>query len=191
MNAKPELRLLVNPETGEVVEDQRDILIRQLEDEKRGQSLQIGLLKKELRELAAVEPEAQVILDVLSYWKERCKPTARIALKGKRWAKVRARLRDRFDDREPWTADELKLAVDGALLDPWLNGTDRDSKGFLDAETIFRDSEMVEKLRDLAAGFEAKAGVGVGELLAVSSDLGFVDWQFLLQTCSCGHRPHP
>jgi hypothetical protein len=185
------LRLLINPQTGEVVEDERDILIHQLEAEKRGQSLQIGLLKKELRELRAVEPEAQHIKEVLGYWREKCNPNATaIAPGGKRWEKVRARFRDNLDGRDSWTTAELKLAVDGALLDPFLNGTDPKSKadGFLDATTIFRDDKQVERLMHLAVGFKVKAGVGVPELLEVGDQLGHVSWNFLLQTCSCGHK---
>ena len=53
---------------------------------------------------------------------------------------------------------------------------------------VYRDPEQVQTLRDLAIGFEAKAGVGLGELLDVSYELRFVNWKHLLRVCCCGHR---
>jgi hypothetical protein len=180
---------VVDAETGELVrDDDRDILIEQLERELRGKQLAIGKLKRELRDLRAVEPEALIVRDVLDYWRERCKPRATIAIGGKRWEKVRARLRDQLDRGKPFTPAELKLAVDGALLDPWLSGRDRRSKGYLDAETIFRDAEMVERLRDLAVGFDAETGVAIHDLLDVADALRLVHWPMLLEGCVCGHR---
>lgn len=185
---RPDLRL-IDAATGEIVKhDEREILVEQLQAELRGKSLTIGKLKRELKELRAVEPEAETIRGVLEYWRSKCSPRAQIAIAGKRWEKVRARLRDKLDGRDPWTPPELKLAVDGALLDPWLSGRDRRSRGYLDAETIFRDAEMVEKLRNLAIGFEARAGLAVGELLDVADELALVDWKLLLRVCVCRHR---
>jgi hypothetical protein len=185
---RPQLHL-VNAATGELVEhDDRDIQIEQLESELRGKRLAIGKLKRELKELRSVEPEAEIVRDVLTYWQQKCAPRSTIAPGGKRWEKVRARLKDKLDGRDPWTPDELKLAVDGALLDPWLNGTAPKSKGYLDAETIFRDAEMVEKLRNLALGFKATAGVGLGDLLDVTAELGTANWSHLLKVCVCQHR---
>lgn len=188
MPERPQLHL-IDASTGEIVEhNEHDILIDQLQAELKGKSLQIGKLKREVRDLRATDPEAQTIRDVLSYWQERCAPRTHIAIAGKRWEKVRARLRDQLDGRGPWTPDELKLAVDGALLDPWLSGRDKGSKGYLDAETIFRDAEMVEKLRNLAVGFDARAGVGLGDLLDGIDQLAHVDWKHLLLVCLCDHR---
>lgn len=184
---RPQLRL-IDSHTGEVVEDEREILIEQLEAEKKGQSLQIGRLKRELKELRAVEPEAKTIREILDYWRGLCKPTAVIVPASKRWEKVRARLKERMDERDPWTPAELRLAVDGALLDPWLNGRARGSKGYLDAVTIFRDAEMVEKLRDLALGFKAEASIEVRDLLDVAAELRIVSWRQVLRLCECGHR---
>lgn len=187
MPERPQLRL-IDSNTGEVVEDEREVLIEQLTADLRTKQLAIGKLKRELKELRAVEPEAKVIRDVLGYWRDACKPSAQIAPASRRWEKVRARLKDRLDDRDPWTPAELKLAVDGALLDPWINGRARGSRGYLDAVTIFRDAEMVEKLRDLALGFKAQASVGVRDLIAVSAELRVVDWRQVLRLCECGHR---
>jgi hypothetical protein len=190
VSARPQLHL-VDAHTGEIVpqrDDDRDILIEEQQAKLTAAHLQIGKLKKELRDLRAVEPEALVIKDVLDYWRERCKPTATIAVGGKRWEKVRGRMKDNLDRGHPFTPAELKLAVDGALLDPWLSGRDRKSKGYLDAETIFRDAEMVERLLSLAVGFEANAGVGLGELLEVADEMLFVGWPMLLEQCTCSHR---
>jgi hypothetical protein len=185
---RPQLHL-VDLQTGELVpQDDREILIEQLQGELKGKSLQIGKLKRELRELRSVEPEAETVREILEYWRERCSPRATLAPGGKRWEKVRARLKDKLDDREPWTPAELKLAVDGALLDPWLSGKAKGSKGYLDAETIYRDAEQVEKCRNLALGFQASAGIGLGDLLDVIDQLGGVDWKHILQVCVCGCR---
>jgi hypothetical protein len=179
---------VVNAETGELVEDERDVLIEQLQADLQGKILAIGKLKRELRHLRAVEPESEVVREVLEYWRERCAPRATIAPGGKRWEKVRDRLKDQLDDRPSWTPNELRLAVDGALLDPWLSGSDRKSKGYLDAQTIFRDAEMVERLRDLALGFQAQAGTPLRDLIDVAAELRFVNWRHLLRVCECGHR---
>lgn len=181
----PQLHL-VNADTGELVEDERDILIEQLKSELTGKSLQIGKLKRELREFRAVEPEAETIRDVLTYWRDRCKPRAAIAPAGKRWEKARARLREKLEDRPPMTVEELKLAVDGALLDRW--HTQKGMEHRLDAEFLFRSYESVERLRDLAIGFKAHAGIGLGDLLEVTNELVFVNWKHLLATCLCEHR---
>lgn len=188
MNDRPDLKL-VDTTTGEIVEsDDREVLIEQLQAELRGKSLQIGKLRREVRELRLTEPEAATIMDVLSYWRERCAPRAHIVAGGKRWEKVRARLKDKPVDRPPWTPEELKKVVDGALLDPWLSGADRRSKGYLDAETIFRDPEQVERLLNLALGFSAKAGVELADLIAIGDELRVVHWPLLLRSCVCDHR---
>lgn len=180
---------LVDTTTGEVVEeDERDLLIEQLQADLKGKQLAVSRLKRELKELRAVEPEAQTIREILEYWRSRCLPGATLAIGGKRWEKVRARLKDKLDDREPWTPGELRLAVDGALLDPWLSGRDRHSRGYLDAETIFRDAEQVERLRDLALGFKAQAGAHLGDLIDVADELRIVEWKPILRICVCGHR---
>jgi hypothetical protein len=74
------------------------------------------------------------------------------------------------------------------LIDPRLNGTEPGRPAYLDAETIFRDPEMVERLRDLALGFKGKAGILPGEVTKLIHDFGQVDWKWHLQVCECGHR---
>lgn len=186
---RPDLKV-INTQTGEVVEDTRDYQLEELNRKYLGALGTIGKLRKEIAELRVVEPEAQAVQGVLEYWKANCKPNAEITQDGKRWKNVRARLRDKFDDRPPRTPDELKLAVDGALLDPFWNGSHPKSRGksfVLEAESIFASSERVETLRDIALGFKAKAGVHLKDLLEVTDRLRFVSWKYLLQTCECGH----
>jgi hypothetical protein len=185
MSARPQLTL-VNTSTGEVIDrDPRDDLIEQLERDVRAKNIVIGQLRREMSELRAVEPEALVIKDVLDYWRERCRPRASIAIGEKRWEKVRARLRGKLDDRDPLTPAELKLAVDGALLDRW--HTQKGMEHRLDAEFLFGSYEKVEKLRDVALGFEADAGVALRDLMDVEH-FRMVGWRLLLEGCVCGHR---
>jgi hypothetical protein len=174
------LRLVVDRETGEV-QDDHDLLVAQLESELRSKNLQIARLKQELRSVRGLEPQAATIRDILEYWRERCKPRATIAPGGKRWEKVRARLNDRLDNRPPWTVEELKLAVEGALLDPWLSGSDRRSKGYLDAVTVFRDPEQVERLVELACGWQSEIGI-----LPSQMPRAVLETKYCLP-CDCGH----
>jgi len=189
---KPQLTL-VDTATGEVVEDERDFLIEQLQADLKGKQIAIGKLKRELKELRSVEPEAKEIREVLDYWRAACKPRAIIAPGGERWEKVRARFKDKLEiegePRPPWTIAELKLAVDGALLDPWLNGTAPKSKGYLDAKTIFKGPEQVERLKDLALRLQFEVGMTAKQLIEASRTLSAVglDWKHLLAPCLCGH----
>jgi hypothetical protein len=186
---RPQLRLVVDAETGELVEqDERDVLIDQLQAEKKGQSLQIGKLKRELRELRAVEPQHEQIREVLVYCNEVWQRRLHIIPASEGWEKVRARLADKIEGREPWQVAELKLAADGALLDPWMSGRDRRSKGYLAPKHVYKSPDKVQEMIALALGFEGKAGVGLGDLLEVMDDLGHVNWRHLLRICECGHR---
>jgi hypothetical protein len=182
---RPDLRV-INSE-GEILQD--DPLLLEHEELKLkyfGLLGQLGTLKKELAGMRVVEPEAERIQETLDYWRERCKPRAAICAGGKRWEKTRARLREKLDNRPPLTPEELKRAVDGALLDRW--HTQQGMSHRLDAEFLFRSYESVEKLRDIALGFEGQAGVHLRDLLGVSDELRFVGWGFLLEVCMCSHR---
>lgn len=184
MNANP-LRL-VDTQTGELVhQDERDLLIEELERQKRGLTLQLAQERKKNRDLALVEPEAETILEVLNYWREKCKPRASIAIDGERWKKARARLRERLDNRAPLTPGELMLAVDGALMCKW--HTHKGMGHRLDAEFLFRSYESVEKLRDLALGFRADSGLHLRDVQEVADKLRVVSWKHLTRTCECGH----
>lgn len=190
MSASP-LRL-VDTQTGELVhQDERDLLIEELERQKRGLTLQNGKLRAENTRLRSVEPNHEEIREVLHYWRDTCKPNATsIGPEGERWLKVRARFQDTLEGRHSWTKDELKLAVDGALLDPWLNGTapkaPKDGR-FLDAKTIFKSPEQVERLIDLALGFKGQTGAHLRDVLEVADRLRVVSWKHLTRTCECGH----
>jgi hypothetical protein len=183
---------VINAETGEVVEDERDLLIEQLTRDLHGKQVQIAKLRKEVSELRLVEPEAQTIIEVLEYCRDRFnKPRQHITPGGERWEKCRARLRDKPTDRPAITPDELKRAADGALLDPWLNGSapkaPKDGR-YLDAKTIFKSPEQVQRLCDLALGFKAETGIYLGDFLDYASESRIVHWGFLMEVCICGHR---
>lgn len=188
---RPNLRVL-NTDTGELEQDAYGYQLEELNRKYLGLLGENGRLRKQIAELRMVEPEAQAIRDILEYTRDRIgKPGQHIIEGGERWEKVRARLKDRIDGRGPLTPDELKLAADGALLDPWLNGTaykaPKDGR-YLDAKTIFKSGDQVLKLRDLAIGFKGTAGVHLRDLLDVADELHIISWKHSLRICECGHR---
>lgn len=185
---RPNLRL-INAD-GEIVEDEREILIDQLQAELKGKSLQIGRLKRELKELRSVEPEQEEIRGVLAYCNEVWKRRLHIIPASEGWEKVRARFHDRIESRnnQPWTVAELKLAADGALLDPWMSGREHRSKGYLAPKHVYKSPDKVQEMFDLGLGFKAKAGIGLGDLVAVGDELGVVSWKQMLRSCCCEHR---
>jgi len=64
----------------------------------------------------------------------------------KRTARIRSALKHR-------TADDLKLAIRGALKDDWLMGRDPKSPRKYDGlETILRDAAQIERLIELETG---------------------------------------
>jgi len=84
------------------------------------------------------------ITRVLTYWRS-IHATPASAIEGKAGEKRRARVRARL--AEGTTADECILALDGALKDPWLMGTDpKSTKAYRDVDTILRDRLQIEKL---------------------------------------------
>jgi hypothetical protein len=90
--------------------------------------------------------------EVFAYWREKLMPRAK--RDAKRLSRIRARI------AEGYTAAELKLAVDGAMRDPWLMGEDRNARagGWRDCETLFRDASQVDRLIALAE--EPRSGPG-------------------------------
>ena len=92
--------------------------------------------------------------EVFDYWRKQTKRHAK-------WTKPRrgfleARLREE-DGTMAERVAALKLAVDGALLDPWFNGSES-GRVFLDFDNIFRNKgrDRIEKLQEVAR--RAKAG---------------------------------
>jgi hypothetical protein len=124
-------------------------LARSFEGSLARQKVELDALRLELAQLRIQVPELgdehERVMDVLEYWKPRCKPKARIPVNSVRYRKVADRFKDRLEGRDGWTADELKLAVDGALLSPFHCGDNEQGKKYLDAETIFRDASTVMK----------------------------------------------
>lgn len=87
---------------------------------------------------------------VLAHWKA-VHGSERSLIDGKAGEKRRKRVKARLD--EGTTADECILAIDGALRDPFLMGTDPKSpRAYRDVETILRDRAQVERLAALATG---------------------------------------
>jgi hypothetical protein len=62
----------------------------------------------------------------------------------KRLGRLVQRLRENNAD-----LSELFYAADGAKRDPWINGQDDKSKGYLQIQTVYRDREQVERLAEL------------------------------------------
>lgn len=176
----------MNPQTGEVcaecvaLRDEVLSLTRVLSSKDRT----ISELNNKAVKLQAVVPGADDIIEVLVYCRESWgKRWGIVPGKGKRWEKVSERLEEHLLDRGPFTKAELKLAADGAKLDPWINGTDRKSKGYLKVETVFRDFEQVERFLDLTVEFEARTGMPLQDF---PPELLTVDLKFLCRRCDCG-----
>jgi len=83
--------------------------------------------------------------EVGAYWASRPYHRGRVTLTDDRRKKVAARLAEDF------AVEDLKAAIDGAGLDPWLMGQDPKTSGkaWRGLETLLRDAGQVEKLRDL------------------------------------------
>jgi len=86
----------------------------------------------------------QLANKVLDHWAAQVYHHGKVKLTSERRKRVTARIADGF------TVEDLKLAIEGAALDPWLMGTAPNStKAFKDVDTILRDASQVERLRDL------------------------------------------
>ena len=157
-----------------------ETLVEQLTAEKRGQSLQIGNLKRELRDLRAADPEQADIRGVLAHARATWGKRWAIAPGEKRWNRVRARFHDRPDNRDPFTVDELKLVAEVAAEDPWLNGTDAQSPGYLKVETVYRDFEQVERLLNQAL---CDCGCRRDQHELEADEVGW----FRCEVCDCGN----
>ena len=89
---------------------------------------------------------------VFAYWAAKTGRNGRTTLTSQREAVLIQRLTEGHDD-----LGELFYAVDGALRDPWYNGSDPRTEGrnYLDFENLFRNRGRVEKLAGVCPGYVA------------------------------------
>lgn len=114
MSARPDLKVIDG--NGEISDDLVPILsdAAALMEVVVKQRCEIAGLKRAAAAMAAVDPDAETIGDVLSYWKDKTNhPRSQIPVDGKRWRIVKARMKDGF------TADQLRRAIDGVAAFPW------------------------------------------------------------------------
>lgn len=205
MKKRPDLRL-VNPDTGEVEETPEnfaDALV--IIDELRGELAKVGdtikaqadklgsqrRANRELRDgqvvAAPKQDRSEEVREVLLYWRPKCMKDAKIIPGSPRWEKTRDRLEDVDIDGElAYTVQDLKDAVDGALRSDY-----HVQNGYLDAETIFRDSGTVEKHRARLPNAWRPTVLDNGLILDrhVKEQLaGLRPWEAdALDRCDCGH----
>jgi hypothetical protein len=162
--------------TGLTLHELNELLERK-ERELIGYRLRCGKLERELAEQHSTEPEAEDVKQVLLYWRPRCMPKAKVVPASPRWKKVRDRLHETdVETGEPYTVVQLCEAVEGALLSDYHR-----AHGYLDAETIFRDSGTVDRH---IARFRSSDALPAPVLPPELRGQGMA---YLLERCSCGH----
>jgi hypothetical protein len=87
---------------------------------------------------------------VFGYWAAKTGRGPRTLMDPTRESRIVARLKENGGD-----VGELFYAIDGALVDPWHNGT-TDGIKHLDIDHIFRNRERVEKLANLRPDYRAE-----------------------------------
>jgi len=176
-----ELRL-VDTITGEVqdtcghcTELERDLRV------KRGQ---ITKLKNENRRLAGLEPEADKVLEVLTYWRDTVRPRASIIIGSDSWKAVKARLTDTdvTTGQPAFTVLSLKAAVVGLTLDEW--HMDPRARHRRDLNLAFSSSDKVTKLLYNAVRFKRTYAVSA---LTIIDELGGEALVWLAERCACDH----
>lgn len=112
---------------------------------------QIKAFKKDREKERLGDPQRDVIVNVFDYWREKCgHPNARFD--GKRFDLIQNRLKQ-------FTPDELRMAVDGAAVDAYVDskGKRHDRLGL-----VFESAERVEDFCNRFARYQRRNGVNSG-----------------------------
>jgi uncharacterized phage protein (TIGR02220 family) len=88
---------------------------------------------------------------VFEYWRHKT-GKLKAKLSNARKSKIQARM------REGYTADDLKLAIDGLAGSPWHNGENPQHRSYLDLEQITRAGTRVEKFMEMGRNTREQAG---------------------------------
>jgi hypothetical protein len=130
---------------------------------------EVRKLNRLLEEKRRQEERAVIVRRILENWLELCVPAAhrskvRLVEGSPRWERIIARM------NEGWEESDLLLVPVGSLAYEWHNGEHPKTKGrkYHGVDTIYRDSDQVEKLVALAkARQEAEFDARVAKALEV------------------------
>lgn len=182
MSAKPQLSIVVNPETGEVQEsDERDLIIEGLKRENASLAGRLTKARNENAQLQGIEPGHKQVLEVLEFWRRTIMPTAKITVGSDRWKAVRTLLKvqDAETGEPAYTVLSLKAAAVGVKLSEW-----HVKNRQMDATTIYRDPKTADAHIARAVGFKRTYGVSALELVDELAGQALI---WLAEPCSCGH----
>ena len=128
-------------------------LVRTIEDlelDLRMKRARITELSNQLERQNGEGAEASVIIDIIEYWRVKTgHEKAKVSAAGKRADYVRKALKLKH------TAEELKEAIDGAAIYPYVVNKQRSKTGtekqrYDDLPTVFRDEVQIQRMRKLA-----------------------------------------
>lgn len=185
-------RLRLVNDDGEIVHgapsyEDLQTIVEELKSKLAGSALQIGNLKRELRDLQGLEPEAGSVRIVLDYWARRVKeegwwsklPTFKPG--SNRWSAVRGRLKD------DWTSEQLCEAVEGALHSLGQRAP-RPPRAWADATSIFRNEENCSRNFEAAHDPRLERVKAMRELpVEVQRMIERDNLRPFLARCLCGH----
>jgi hypothetical protein len=126
--------------------------LRDAENELRAKRGIITRLKKSRDARPELDPHAAEAQAIFDYWRSRLAPSAR-EFTGKRWENVIARL------RAGHSVDEIKRAIDGCALRPYVTNNGREAEGKshqrqVDLELICRDESKLLRFASYADAAE-------------------------------------
>jgi hypothetical protein len=136
------------------LEQMRD-MIGNLERDMRGKRAQISRLLRERDEAAEADPMYRRAHEIFSYWRLRLSPKAR-EFTGDRLKAVLARLHAGHE------VDEIKRAIDGCVLRPYVSEGGRSTTGppdrrYVELELICRNEANLARLASYVDAAEAEA----------------------------------